>query len=86
MQIVKIGPVELTMDDAEKLYTSGEKYLVTFSKIYQIHFSQAQKTYYGSVVYSCAKGANLAKRGRFHAFTAREVNNLLGYKLLNEEV
>jgi len=85
MDVLKIGSVELYKADAEKLYTSGKKYLVTYSAIYQINFSQAQNTYYGSVLIRPEKKTDhYTKRGRFFAYDAASVNWLLGYKLLNE--
>lgn len=80
MDIIRIGNVELTPDHAFRLY-SEKRYIVTYSKIYALHYSNAQKRVYGSVVYS-HKG--LAKRGRFHAMTAEEVNHLIGFPLLNQ--
>ena len=47
--IVKIGRVELTEEEAQKIYEEG-KYIVAASKIYQIHYSR-NAGYYGSVVY-----------------------------------
>ena len=84
MNVIKIGNVELTENDAENLYTSGKKYLVTYSKIYEMKYSPAQKRYYGSVICTAGTGSNYARRGRFYAYTAKDVNWLLGCKLLNE--
>ena len=78
-QIIRIGNVELTPTQASKLYLE-EKYIVTFSKIYSIEYSQAQKRYYGRTIYSYP---GMAKRGRFHAMTASEVNHLLKFQLVN---
>lgn len=80
--IIKIGNVELTNDEAYELY-SGKKYIVTYSRIYQLHFSQANGTVYGREMFY-QKG--LAKRGRWHAMTAESVNNLLGFNLLNVDI
>lgn len=85
MDIMKIGPVELTMQDAEQLYESGKKYLVTYSAIYQMMYSQAQKRYYGHCIYRPPiKGEHLTRRGRFFAYTAADVNHLMGCKYVNE--
>ena len=84
MDIIKIGPVELSPQEAEKLYYSGEKYIVTFSRIYQIHYSQAQRRFYGQEIIRATPGNNYARRGRFHAYDAKDVNWLLGFKLLQE--
>ena len=80
MDIVKIGNVELTTAEAARLYIE-DKYIVTFSKVYSIEYSMAQKRYYGRVVYAYP---GMAKRGRFHALTAKEVNHLIGHPLLIE--
>ena len=79
MNIVKIGNVELTMEEALKYYSEG-KYIVTFSKIYQLFYSQAQKKVYGQVIYS-SKG--MTHRGRFFAYSGAEVNHLIGINLVN---
>ena len=85
MEIIKIGPVELSPNEAENLYNSGRKYLVTYTRIYQIHYSQAQRRFYGQEIFRAKPGCNYARRGRFYAFTAKEVNDLIDFKLLNEE-
>jgi len=78
--IVNIGNVELTESKVSKLYYD-HKYIVTYSKIYTIEYSNAQKRFYGRAIYS---HRGMAKRGRFHALTASEVNHLLGFDLLND--
>lgn len=83
MEIIKIGSIELTKEEIKKFYYN-HKYLVTYSKVYQLNYSEPAG-YYGNVVYTCNRGENLAKRGRFHAMDAVEVNNLLGFKLLRED-
>lgn len=79
-QIIKFGNVELTEAQAERFYREN-RYIVTYSKIYSIQYSAAQKTYYGRVIYS---HPGMAKRGRFHAMTAHEINHLLRQPLLND--
>ena len=82
MDIVRIGTVELTKEAAEKLYSEG-KYIVSNSKIYQLHYSQAQKRVYGSVIYR-SKGS-MTGRGRFYAMDGATVNSLVGYNLVNAQ-
>ena len=82
MEIIKIGSVELTKEEAEKLYESG-KYIVTFSRIYQLHYSNAQKRVYGTEIY---RQQGMARRGRFYAMDAKTVNHLLGFKLVLEDM
>ena len=84
----KVGPVELWKEDAEKLYNEG-KYILTNSAVYQICYSPNYDNgnYYGlrldeSVLYKPRGG--YCRPGRFHALTAKEINNVLGFTLLNE--
>ena len=83
MEINKIGNVELTADEARRYYENG-KYIVTYSKIYSLHWSNAQQKVYGTVVYEKPKTVKigLAKRGRFFVLSADNVNGLLGFNLL----
>lgn len=83
MEIIKIGNVEFSADEARRYYES-EKYIVTYSKIYALHWSAAQQKVYGSVIYEKPKtgGVGLAKRGRFFILSADNVNGLLGFNLL----
>lgn len=83
--VIKIGTVELTPEEALKLYES-KQYIVTYSSIYQLYYSQAQKVVCGSKIFSKspANGIGLAKRGRFVTTSAAGVNKLLGFKLVNE--
>jgi hypothetical protein len=80
MEIVKIGNVELTEEQAARFYEE-HRYIVTYSKIYKLHYSAAAKQVYGSQIYY---NKGMAKRGRFHAMTAETVNHLLGFQLVNE--
>lgn len=79
-RIVKIGNVELCEAEALSLYHS-EKYIVTYSRIYQLFYSAAQKRVYGTEIYY-QKG--LCKRGRFHALAGSDVNRLVKAKLVKE--
>lgn len=79
MNIVKIGNVELTEEQAFRFYEE-RRYIVTYSKIYALHYSNAQKRVYGKEIYH---HPGMAKRGRFHAMTAEAVNHLLKFPLLN---
>lgn len=54
-----IGGVELLREEVEMMY-SQKLYIVTYTGVYQILFSQAQDRYYGQKVYSekvCHAGA-----------------------------
>ena len=84
MTIVKIGNVELTEAEALRLYEEG-RYIVTGRKIYALHYSNAQRRVYGSVVYQQPKRRPmpLVARRRFHALCSADVNRLIGAELLN---
>lgn len=86
MDIVRIGPVELTLEDAQKMYEE-KKYIVTYTKIFSIKYSQAQKRFYGLCMYTYDRkgGPGMTRRGRFYALPACEVNRLVGYNLILEE-
>lgn len=79
--IVKIGNVQLLEKDVEKIYQEG-KYICSYTGIFQIFYSQAQKMYYGQKIIDY-KG--YAKRGRFFIQTAKQINHVLGKKVLIEE-
>ena len=78
--IVKIGRVELLENEAAKFYQE-RKYICTSTAIFQIHYSEAQKAYYGHKVIS----QGIARRGRFHALRAQDINHILGKKILIED-
>lgn len=79
--VIKVGSVEFTESDLEKIYEE-KKYVVTYSGVYAIHYSIAQKRHYGIKILYC-KG--MAMRGRFYIMTAEEINHIIGIKVLNEE-
>lgn len=82
-QVHKIGPVELLKEDVMRLYAE-KKYIVTYSKIFQIMPpSKRTPLYHGHLIYT-QNGGGLTMRGRFHALTGKEVNSLIGYNLLND--
>lgn len=76
--VIKIGNVELTEEEAWRLYEK-QLYIVTYSKIYQLHYSAAQQRVYGSQIYY---QPGLAQRSRFHAMSAEAVNRLLKFDLV----
>ena len=73
--MVKIGSVELTLEEAKRLFDEG-RYIVTFSKIYKI--VPRGNTFYGKSVHT---GHGMTRRGRFYAMTAETVNNVFGLQL-----
>lgn len=80
----KVGPVELWKEDAEKLLNEG-KYILTPSAIYSIQYSPNYDNgnYYGQRIHYKPR-AGYCRAGRYHALTAKEINDVLGFTLLNE--
>ncbi len=77
--IVKIGSVELTADEAYRMYRN-DMYLVTYGKIYQLYYNVGKQRVFGVAIY---KQYGLCRRGRFHVLSAEDVNHLVGYELIN---
>lgn len=80
MEIIKIGNVELYEEEVRKLYEK-HKYIVTYSGVYQIFYSNSQKIFYGHKVIN-QKG--IAAKGRFYTMDAKTINHILDAKVLNE--
>lgn len=76
------GGVEPLREEVEMTY-SQKPYIVAYTGVYQILFSQARDRYHGQKVYS-EKG--LSRGGRFYTMTAPQVNGLIGKDLLDENV
>ena len=81
MEIVKIGNVELTKEEAKDIYYEV-KYICSYTGIFQINYSQVQKCFYGQKVIDY-KG--YASKGRFYIHSASQINKVLGRKILREE-
>lgn len=81
MEIVKIGNVELTKEEAQEIYREG-KYICSYTGIFQINYSQAQKRFYGQKVIDYKV---YASKGRFYIHSASQINKVLGRKILREE-
>lgn len=77
--IVKIGSVELTAEEAYRMYRN-DMYLVTYGKIYQLYYNVGKQRVFGVAIY---KQYGLCRRGRFHVLAAEEVNHLVGFELIN---
>lgn len=74
----KIGGVELTEKEVAEIYESG-KYIVSYSGVYQIGYSNAQKCYtYIHII----REKGIVSRGRFHVFTGTHINSILGKEIL----
>lgn len=76
--------VSLTAEEAYRIY-SDRLYIVKYSKIYSMHYSEAWAAFYTMQIYQALyKGQHFTKRGKWQVMTAKEVNQLIGHKLLNE--
>lgn len=84
MNIIKIGNIELTEEEAARLYQGGRRYLVAYSKIYALDYS-VNAGYHGRIIYRRPEKGGYTRRGRFFAYPASEINHLLGFKLLEED-
>lgn len=79
-KVVKIGTVEMYESEAQEIYEAG-KYILTYSKVYTVDYSTAQKRFYGRVVLN--QGG--ARRGRHYIMTAKELNRLFGKMIFIED-
>lgn len=78
---VIIGNLTLLHDEVLKHYCD-HKYIITYSAIYQLFYSAAQRRAYASEIYHAP---NLTRRGTYRAATAAEVNKLLQFDLLQTD-
>lgn len=78
---VIIGRLTLSHDEVLKFYFE-HKYIITYSAIYQLFYSNAQRRAYASEIYRAPK---LTRRGTYRAATAAEVNELLKFQLLRTD-
>lgn len=72
--ILKIAGAEFTRDEAMRIYQNN-LFIVNGRGVWQVHYSTAQRTYYGQNI---IRRSGLTKRGRFHVMDAAEVNRLIG--------
>lgn len=78
---VVIGRLTLSHNEVLKLYFA-HKYIITYSAIYQLFYSNAQRRAYAVEIYHAP---NLTRRGTYRAATAAEVNKLLQFDLLRTD-
>lgn len=76
----RIGSVEFTEEEIQEHYNNHE-FIVTSTAIYQIMYSQAQKSFYGNKLYTAYHGERLAGRGKYYVMKAAQANKLIGYNL-----
>jgi hypothetical protein len=81
---LKVGRVELSREEVEELQETNRVYIVAFRDVYQINHSNAQGCAFATKIYTKYNDLPLTARGRFFAMDAKGVNNLIGFKLLNE--
>ena len=83
-EFIKVAGTYLHPAELEWLY-NRKQYIVKYRSIYQINYSRNYRGhYYARLIYK-AKNA-ITQRGRFEYYSAAEVNDLLGFKLLSETV
>lgn len=76
--IIRIGSVELTEEEALRMYEK-KLYIVTYSNIFELHYSDSLKRVCGRQIYH---EPGLARRGRFHAISGEAVNRLVRFPLV----
>ena len=75
MEIIKIGPVELTPEEVEQCFRAG-KYIVTRTAIYKI--TRTAGKYHGKIVH---RSKDMTRKGRFFAMDTETIQNVFGITL-----
>lgn len=81
---LKAGRVELSREEVQEFVDAGRVYIVAYRDIYFIDWCNNMGRYYARKIYTKYGDLPLTKRGRFFAYTANWVNDLLGFDLLAE--
>ena len=81
---LKAGRVELSREEVEDFVNTKRVYIVAYRDIYFIDWCNNMGRYYARKIYTKFTDLPLTKRGRFYAYTAKGVNNLLEFDLLAE--
>jgi hypothetical protein len=81
---LKAGRVELSREEVEEFVDAKRVYIVAYRDIYFIDWCNNMGRYYARKIYTKFTDLPLTKRGRFFAYTAKDVNNLLEFDLLAE--
>ena len=76
--------MELSREEVRELIESNRVYIVAYRDIYFIDWCNNMGRYYARKIYTKYTDSPLTKRGRFFAYTAKSVNDLLGFPLLAE--
>lgn len=74
MNIIRIGNVELTEQEAERLY-NADKYIVTYGAIYKLIKTARFPQVHGKAIH---KEKGMTRRGRFYAMDAETIQNVFG--------
>ena len=83
-EFIKVAGTYLHPAELEWLY-NRKQYIVKYRSIYQINYSRNYRGhYYARLIYKAENA--ITQRGRFEYYSAAEVNDLLGFKLLTETV
>ena len=83
-EFIKVAGTYLHPSELEWLY-NRKQYILRYKNIYQINYSRNYKGNFHVQLLYKAENA-LTQRGRFEYYSAAEVNDLLGFKLLSETV
>ncbi|MBO5874884.1 MAG: hypothetical protein J6Q35_07685 [Rikenellaceae bacterium] len=81
---LKAGRVELSREEVQAFVESNRVYIVVYRDIYFIDWCNNTGRYYARKIYTKYEDLPLTKRGRFFAYKAKWVNDLLGFQLLAE--
>ncbi len=80
---IKLAGINFTKEEMQKEFTSGNIFIFKYKTIYQVHYSQAQKTFSASrIMLAQPEGVGYTKRGRHVLTNARFGNKLIGYNFL----
>lgn len=81
---LKAGRVELSLEEVQEFVDAKRVYIVSYRDIYFIDWCNNMGRYYARKIYTKFTDLPLTKRGRFFAYTAKDINNLLEFDLLAE--
>lgn len=84
---MRIGTIEIDEQTAAEIF-AARQYIATYARIYEIYAPNAACPYYhaGEVYNKRYNGKSaFARRGKWKRLTAEQVNELVGFKLVNTE-
>lgn len=83
LPFASVGPVKLFEQQINEYLEAGNRYIVTYKKVYEIvtaNYKPGFVPFRGHLVYSSPEA--LTRRGRYYPMSAKAVNDLLGFELL----